>query len=71
MATETLRSVQGDTLDGLIWRERRLGPADLADVIALNPGLAAKGEVLPLGSAVIVLVREPTTATRPLIQLWD
>ena len=71
MTAERLTSVQGDTLDGLIWRERGLGPADLADVLALNPGVAALGDVLPLGTAVQVPVRAPTPATRPLVQLWD
>ena len=71
MATETLTSVQGDTLDGLIWRERRLGPGDLADVLALNPGVAAHGDVLPLGTAVLVPLRAPATYVRPQVKLWD
>ena len=71
MATETVTARQGDALDGLIWRERRLGPTDLAEVLQLNPGLAALGDVLPLGTVVAVPLRAPATATRQLTQLWD
>lgn len=71
MATESITARQGDTLDGLIWRERGLGPADLAEVLQINPGVAALGDVLPIGTAVAVPVRAPTTAVRPLTQLWD
>ena len=73
MATETVTARQGDTLDGLIWRERRLGPIDLAEVLQLNPGLAALGDVLPIGTVVIVPAsqQDSTTPVLPLIQLWS
>ena len=71
MATEQLRSKQGDTLDGLIWRERRLGPADLDRVLALNPGVAAIGAVLPLGTLITVPEAEPTLARLETVNLWD
>ena len=70
-ALTTLHAKQGDTLDCLIWRERRLGPADLAEVLTLNPGIAAIGVTLPLGTAVRVPDRAPAATLRPLIQLWD
>ncbi len=69
---DTLHSLQGDTFDALLWRERSLGPADWPAVLELNPGLAALGPVLPLGTPVIVPdTVKPATPVLPLIQLWD
>lgn len=72
MATMTIHAREGDTLDALLWRERGLGPAEFAGVLTRNPGLAARGAVLPAGTPVVVPA--PVTAatpTLPLIQLWD
>jgi len=69
---DVLRSRQGDTLDELLWRERSLGPEDLSRVLDLNPGLADRGAVLPIGTPVNVPdAVQPTTPTLPLIQLWN
>lgn len=69
---DKLRSLQGDTFDALLWRERSLGPADWPAVLDLNPGLAALGPILPLGTVVIVPeIVTPTTPTLSLVQLWD
>jgi phage tail protein X len=69
---DKLRSLQGDTLDALLWRERSLGPADLPAVLELNPGLAALGPILPLGTMVIVPETvTPTTPVLTLVQLWS
>jgi phage tail protein X len=72
MVDRVLQSRQGDTVDGLLWREMRLGPQDLGPIFDANPGLAQLGPVLPLGTA----VRVPITTTAaptilPLIQIWD
>jgi len=66
-------SKQGDTLDGLLWRERALQASDLAVVIEANPGLAALGEELPTGTIVVVpaAAAKPASAILPLTQLWD
>lgn len=61
-----------DTVDGAIWRERGLGIADLARVLALNPGLAGRGALLPAG--VEIRVPPPAEAAPPRleqIQLWS
>ncbi|WP_028965382.1 tail protein X [Sphingomonas phyllosphaerae] len=70
---ETVTARTGDTLDELVWRTCALGPADLPGVIALNPGIADAGPVLPAGTIVIVppAPTTPATPTRDLIQLWD
>ena len=71
MALDQLRSRQGDTIDALMWRERGLGPADLDTVLALNPGVAGIGAVLPLGTLITVPDSAPTLAMIETVQLWD
>lgn len=66
-----LSAREGDTLDLLCWRDRGLGPADLPAVLTLNPGLAARGPVLPAGLAVSVPARSVTPPVLAVIQLWD
>lgn len=69
---DTLIARQGDTLDALLWRERNMTADDLPAVLAANPGIAALGAVLPLGTPVIVPeTARPDTRTLPVIQLWD
>ncbi|WP_294356119.1 tail protein X [uncultured Sphingomonas sp.] len=71
---DTLTAQQGDTLDALLWRARRLGSPALATVLAANPGLAALGTTLPAGTRVTVpatLTTRDTTPVRDMVQLWD
>lgn len=68
---EVIYARQGDTLDGLIWRARRLDAANLPAVLAANPGLAALGAVLPAGIAVTLPDTAPASTVRDIIQLWD
>jgi len=69
---DTLTSAQGDSLDDLLWRERGLGPDVLGKVLEANPGLADLGEILPLGTKVIVpVIAKQAVATREIIQLWS
>ena len=72
MAVDVVTTRDGDTADGVIWRERGLGPEDLGAVLSLNPGLAGRGPLLPAG----VVIQVPPLAERALprldqIQLWD
>ncbi|SFR79818.1 tail protein X [Sphingomonas jatrophae] len=69
---DTLHAREGDALDGLLARERGLGPEDLGPVLAGNPGLAALGPLLPIGTPVSVpAIVVPAARELPLIQLWD
>ena len=73
IVSDMVTARQGDTLDGLIWRERGLGIADLPTVLAANPGLAGLGPVLPKGRGVIIpAIASPATAIRTdVVNLWD
>lgn len=62
----------GDTLDGLIWRERGLGIDDCTRILAANPGIAGLGATLPAGTRVeIPETSTPAASVRNIVQLWD
>lgn len=63
---------QGDTLDTLCWRH--LGTtAPVEETLRNNPGLAARGPVLPEGQKVTLpeIAGSDTAARSTTIQLWD
>lgn len=61
---------QGDTLDSLCWTH--LGSsAAVEESLRLNPGLAAIGAILPIGTAVILPDASPAAPAQNIIQLWD
>ncbi len=71
---DVLTAQQGDTLDGLLWRARKLGSSALASVLAANPGLASLGTALPAGTRVTLpdtVTTRATTPVRDMVQLWD
>lgn len=70
---EQFTARQGDTLDGLLWRERGLQAVDLATVLDANPGVAGLGEVLPAGTVVTLpaSLTSPGNTTLAVVQLWD
>ncbi|WP_242415506.1 tail protein X [Sphingomonas panni] len=69
---DTVTARQGDTIDLILHRDRGLGPEAIGTVLAANPGLAALGAVLPVGTAIIIPdAAAAAPATRPLLQIWD
>ncbi len=63
------RAHQDDTLDRLCWRA--LGRTDIVEAtLALNPGLADQGPVLPAGF-LVELATPAATNTRVTVSLWD
>lgn len=71
----TVTSEAAETLDALCWRA--LGSTvPVEAVYAANPGLAALGPVLPIGTAVVIpdAALPATAASAPVretIQLWS
>lgn len=66
-----VRAHQGDTVDSLCWRHLRSSAA-VEITLELNPGLAALGPVLPIGTLVTLPEEnEIQTEKKNLIQLWD
>jgi phage tail protein X len=71
MADDVIHARQGDTLDELVWRERRLGPTNLGALLDANVGVARLGAVLPLGTPIRIPASAPAAATRDVVNLWD
>ena len=68
-----VRSLQGDTVDALCWRELGATTGVVEAVYELNRDLADLGFVLPTGTVVQLPERSSATATPilPTQQLWD
>ena len=65
-----VRTHQHDTLDALCWRHLGRTGGVVEAALELNPGLAAPGPVLPMGT-LVTLPTTPITTTRATVQLWD
>lgn len=70
MAT-TVRAMQGDTVDLICARHLGRTSGAVEAVYAANPGLAALGAVLPIGTPVVLPALSETTPTAKTVQLWD
>jgi phage tail protein X len=72
MTTETYRvATEGLSVDLLIWRRyRRQMPGLVERTLVLNPGLAAKGPVLPVGTVVRIPVVAVQVRDVDLVRLW-
>ena len=63
-------ALQGDSVDSLCYRH--LGTSDAVEAtLEANPGLAALGAILPMGTVVALPDAVQSTPTKTLIQLWD
>lgn len=63
-----VRSKQGDTVDSLCWRY--LGTTDAVEqVLALNPGIAEQGPILPAG-IIVALPAEIGKESKERVTLW-
>lgn len=64
---------QHDTLDALCWRHLGRTAGAVEQALDLNPGLAALGPVLPIGTVVVLPDTPPATEphVQRLVQLWD
>ncbi|MEJ6008685.1 tail protein X [Novosphingobium aquae] len=69
MNTATTRD--GDTVDQVLWRNLGRTAALTEATLELNPGLAARGAVLPAG--VVITLPAVTTAApvRETVKLWS
>lgn len=70
MATVLAR--QGDTVDGLCWRELGATTGVVEQVLELNRGIADIGPILPEGTPVVLPDRANVSApVLSNIKLWD
>lgn len=66
-----VRALQGDTVDALCWRYYGRTDGTVEAVLEANTGLADRGVVLPIGTAVYLPALDTVTSTKPLLQLFD
>ncbi len=78
MATTIKVAGVGITVELLLWRHGKVRGATserLTQTLAMNPGLAALGPELPLGTVVMIPdlppVTERATTTAPAVSLFD
>lgn len=67
----SVRSVQGDTVDALVWRNYGRTTGLVERVLAANPGLADLGAVLPNGTLVNLPDAAPQAEQTQMVNLWD
>jgi phage tail protein X len=74
MNAEMIIKVAGEdiSVDLLIWRKyKRPMPGLLEQVLDINPGLAALGPILPIGTFVkLPNVKPPTVPGLAVVRLW-
>lgn len=68
-------SKEGDTVDYVVWKHyrrenTRLGPRLVEQVLEANPGIAALGPVLPIGTRIELPVIEVPDVSES-VRLWD
>lgn len=71
-STISVRANQVDTLDALLYRHLGTTAGGVVEAaLQLNPGLAALGPVLPVGTLVTLPPINTSATTAQSINLWD
>lgn len=65
------KSLQGDPVDLVVWRERRVADGLVEAVLDTNRGLAARGVVLPIGTDITLPDPPAAPVRKPTVKLWD
>lgn len=71
MNDSTYPTVGGEMIDEIAWRHygHQIGTAEA--VLEANPGLAAKGPILPPGLTIVLPVLVTPSATATPVKLYD
>lgn len=65
------RTRQGDTVDEICWRHYGASSGAVEAVLDANPGLSAKGDVLPIGLEIELPDLEKPGVQAATVKLWD
>lgn len=68
---DTVRAIQGDTVDAICWRYYGRTAGVTEAVLAANPGLADLGPILPTGQLVAMPEVSEQAEQQTAINLWD
>ncbi|MBD59009.1 MAG: phage tail protein [Citromicrobium sp.] len=68
-----VRSIEGDTVDLVCWRELGRTAEVVEETLERNPGLAELGPILPTGTPINLpeATAAPEANTRDIVQLWS
>lgn len=61
---------QGDTIDAICHRHYGRTAGTVEAVLDANPGIAALGPILPMGTTINLPDVPPPTTARQTVQLW-
>lgn len=64
-------ALQGDTVDQICQRHLGRTAGITESVLSANPGLAALGPALPMGTPIILPDQASAPVQNTLLQLWD
>ena len=70
-AAQTVSTLEGDTVDLVLWRHRGGTARVTEQVLELNPGLADHGPLLPAGVAIALPPVALPVTQRETVKLWD
>lgn len=70
-AAVTVRALQEERLDALVYRALGVTAGAVEAVLEANPGLCLVAEALPHGQAVQIPIAASEQTLAPLVQLWD
>jgi len=68
---DTVRAIQGDTVDAICWRYYGRTAGVTEAVLNANPGLADLGPILPTGQQVAMPEVSEQAEQQTAINLWD
>jgi len=68
---ETYTTKEGDTVDLIAWRERGQTAGMTEAILDLNPGLASRGPVLPIGLKIELPDPKPKKIERNVPRIWS
>lgn len=68
---ETVRALQGDTVDAIAWRYYGRTTGVVEQLLQANPGLADLGPVLPVGQPVNMPAIAAPAEQNTAVNLWD
>jgi phage tail protein X len=70
-AAEIVTTIEGDSVDLVLWRHRGRTAALTEQTLELNRGLAERGPVLPAGLAILLPAVTAPVTVRDTVKLWD
>ncbi|MHA3059485.1 tail protein X [Acinetobacter sp. ANC 4636] len=69
--SKSIKSIQNDTIDSICWRYYGRSTGVVEQVLSANPQLDELGEILPIGTDVLLPDLDSPQNIQHSINLWD